>query len=1221
MKFSKIYGLLTIALLTVINTFGQSLVIGLPNGHKGRLRDLSFNHNETLLATSSVDKTVKIWDVETGALIHDLNGHSSWIRQIQFSKSGDFIISASGKGEIIKWDILTGKQIAKLQNSESPIERFCMTPNGRSLYAGSWDGTIIHWDLVNGKIISKTEITHNGRIKDFIILPNQQILISAAEDNSIHVYDLETLKLIQSLNYDISFEKLLTLNDSTKILAFSDKGNVRVFQVEPKALNFVHNAILNYGGIYDGALLNKTDQVLFVSNNYTLHYYNPISNLLEDSISLPPHYYWSVQSSFDGKKSFLSTSDGYLITIDNYTKKITSKVKYHNGALVRMVASKNGNLLATASEDYQSKLIDISKGTVIKEYRNHASWIESVALSKIGGLMSVTQFGLNECLIKDYETGRKLFSLKGHTSWIRMSDFSPNGKELVTASDDGTAIIWDLDKREIAHKLIGHKLRVESAYFSSFGDKVITSSGDSTAIIWDVKTGKQILQLKGHTDWLRDAVFSSNGDFVASSGLDGSIRIWDAKKGTILHILKGHKNWVRSVRFDATSKFVLSASDDQTALLWDIEKEKAIQKFVGHTDWLRFARFHPDKKSIVTGSNDRTLRIWNIADGNCTHVLAEHHGVVEWADFSFDNQYLFTASGDGSVIVWDALNYDVILKSFVFDNDYNNWLVLHKSGLFDASPSAMSLMCWKKGLEIIGFEQLKTRYYEPNLWEKVLDRKPLRSVKGLSTLKLHPKIEIISDEDGIIIFNLIQRDGGIGNVFISINGIVSVLTPKELDLDLNKNKQEVRYDYRSSRHLQSSNNTIQISASSADGFVKGRGAVANVKYRKTQKYSPPNFFGVFVGIGTYANPDINLNFSVTDAVKMADAVELGAQKLFGKDRSTVYRLTTSQDKTISKEAIISVLKEIQTKSKPEDVLFLYFSGHGIAFGGGGDEGDFYYLTSQAIGADRSSYTDPNLRSEHLISTTELTKYLNKIPALKRFIVIDACGSGKAVDKLIAAKSLDASQIKAIDRMRDRTGLFVLSGCASDAVSYEASQFGQGLLTYSILQGLKGGALFDGKFADVNTLMEFSRDKVPELAKNIGGIQTPQLLVPKGGSFSFGIYEESEKSKIQIANPKEIFIQSHFVNQSTYEPDILFSESLDNRIFEKSKKNNATFIFMNVQSYDGASKLFGGIEYVQNQFKANITLKRGDRKLNTTIMANTKDELQESIIVWVTKNLD
>ena len=150
-------------------------------------------------------------------------------------------------------------------------------------------------------------------------------------------------------------------------------------------------------------------------------------------------------------------------------------------------------------------------------------------------------------------------------------------------------------------------------------------------------------------------------------------------------------------------------------------------------------------------------------------------------------------------------------------------------------------------------------------------------------------------------------------------------------------------------------------------------------------------------------------------------------------------------------------------------LFLYLAGHGISTSG--DEGDFYFLTADAMSANQEAYCDEQIRNSTTISTNEWVEWLKEIPALKQVMILDACGSGKAVDNLIAMRDIDPSQIKAIDSMKDRTGMYIISGCAADAVSYEASQYGQGLLTYALLQGMKGAALKEGQYVDVSTILE------------------------------------------------------------------------------------------------------------------------------------------------------
>jgi hypothetical protein len=229
------------------------------------------------------------------------------------------------------------------------------------------------------------------------------------------------------------------------------------------------------------------------------------------------------------------------------------------------------------------------------------------------------------------------------------------------------------------------------------------------------------------------------------------------------------------------------------------------------------------------------------------------------------------------------------------------------------------------------------------------------------------------------------------------------------------------------------------------------------------------------------------------------------------------------------------------------------------------------------------------------------------------MIIDACSSGKAVENLLAARNVDVSQIKAIDRMKDRIGMFVISGSAADAVSYEASRYGQGLLTYSILQAMKGAALRDGQFFDVNTILNYSRENVPRLAAGIGGIQTPQLLVPKGGSFDIGRVDEEAKKQIPLSNIKPVFVRTTFVDAEAFTDELNLSKSIDDKLNQIAMRGaDGQLVFLDTREFPDAYRLSGG--YTQSNGTITLKLKiKGPKESEHSLVANTKDTLVEKVL--------
>src|SRR5262249_49658780 len=145
----------------------------------------------------------------------------------------------------------------------------------------------------------------------------------------------------------------------------------------------------------------------------------------------------------------------------------------------------------------------------------------------------------------------------------------------------------------------------------------------------------------------------------------------------------------------------------------------------------------------------------------------------------------------------------------------------------------------------------------------------------------------------------------------------------------------------------------------------------------------------------------------------------------------------------------------------------------------------------------------------------------KVPALHEMMILDTCAAGEIEKRLVEKRGVPGDQIRAIERLRDRTGFYVLMGSAADAPSYEATQFGQGLLTYALLRGMKGAALRDGQFVDVATLFQRVADDVPELAKDIGGIQQPRIAMPGGASFDIGQLSTEDRQAIPLATARPL----------------------------------------------------------------------------------------------------
>ena len=155
-------------------------------------------------------------------------------------------------------------------------------------------------------------------------------------------------------------------------------------------------------------------------------------------------------------------------------------------------------------------------------------------------------------------------------------------------------------------------------------------------------------------------------------------------------------------------------------------------------------------------------------------------------------------------------------------------------------------------------------------------------------------------------------------------------------------------------------------------------------------------------------------------------------------------------------------------------------------------------------------------------------------------------------------------------------MYVLAGCAADAVSYEATRFGQGVLTYSLLLGMRGAALRDESFVDVSQLFNYAVERVPDLARDIGGIQEPRLAAPRGGrSFDIGQVTASEQPHIPLAFARPLVLRTSFVDAERFDDHLGLGKRVDELLRdETAAPRGAAPIFVDARDFTQAYRVAG-----------------------------------------------
>jgi WD40 repeat protein len=339
----------------------------------------------------------------------------------------------------------------------------------------------------------------------------------------------------------------------------------------------------------------------------------------------------------------------------------------HTDTVDAVAFSPDGKFVLTGSLDNTAKLWDAATGAEVRTFSGHTGPVESVAFSPDGKYV-LTGSRDKTAKLWDAATGALVQTFYDPTNVVRTSvelkrsnhsmAFSPDGKYVLTASDDGTPKLWDAATGALVRTFSGHTNIVRSVAFSPDGNYVLTGGLDDTARLWDAATGAEVYTFE-HASWVYSVAFSPDGKYVLTGTSNATL--WDTATGVLVRTFTGVANGAIGVAFSPDGSYLLTGSlGQQTAMMWDVTSGALVRTFSGHTDSVDAVAFSPDGKVVLTGSSDRTAKLWDATSSAAVRTFSGHKDIIESVAFSPDGKYVLTGSDDGTAKLWDAATCEVV---------------------------------------------------------------------------------------------------------------------------------------------------------------------------------------------------------------------------------------------------------------------------------------------------------------------------------------------------------------------------------------------------------------------------------------------------------------------------------------------------------------------------------------------------------------------------------
>lgn len=1197
----------------------QKPVLVVPTGHSSGVKSVSCSADGKYFLTLGGDDLIKLWNDE-GREIKTFRSPNQRFGSVKLSPDNRHILATHPYANAKAWvlESASGALAFTLKGHTGYVQCESYSPDGRWIVTGAQDSTAILWDASNGNPIRRF-VGHQGVVASLAFSPDGKCLATLSYDHTARIWETATGKLLHTLQgcsesaYRIQFSpdgKLISIvcwNDlfqPERIVLWSTETWKPVREIEGYAICFSP----------DGrwvCVFKQATAFVYASDDLDGQPYRTLR------ASFPPMDGPMMTNILDGV--FLPDSKRLLLNAmyipevyDIETGKLELALKGYSipTECVSFSPDSKQCLIGSATD---LLALDLSQGGQARRFKGQANVTNARYAPDGGKIVSITE-GCNGSIL-DAEKARELLKLSQTPcmypvpNYTRILEVLPDSQRFVRGYGMGTKngppmlSICQFSDGAMVDSLFfpfeGYGEPNEVAV-SKDGKQIAVSAG-SMLLIWDVDTRQ----------W--DSIF-----YEEAGGL-GPMTFYGKNKLAISRMAELYF-------WDTEQKKQIGKTS-----MWDFhlgKKDVIAADIIGmhimHTS-LGDAVCSPDGKWLAAAYG-KTIDLWHCEEGKLpepVHIFDGHDHWVRSVDFSPNSRWLISASWDNTVRLWDVEQRREVAK--IVHLNQQDWAITTPSGLFDASPGAMEMMYFLSGEEVIELQQLKVRYYEPGLISKVLalSSGELRNVESFNNLALYPEISA-EIEQNLLKIELKARNGGIGKVSLFINGTergkedINPTRQTTLSLDLNAYEQHL---------LPDKPNSIALRSYNAEGWLKSQPYELEYTYIRPKGsgeigqtpvlgHAKPRLFALVVGTSDYSGEKLDLKYADQDAVAIAQAFALAGKGLFENDVQIRLFTTGSapadaangiQPEISSKANIKKAFEALALPGKvqPTDVLLLYFSGHGITYGEA-EKAQFYYLTKDITSEE---LIDPEVRANFTVSSEELTEWIKNVPALKQVLILDACNSGKIVESLagIGQKELNPSQVRAFDKMKDRTGMFILTGSAADKVSFEASQYGQGLLTYSILEGMNISK--DKEHVDVMELFQHSRNRVPELARSIKGVQVPVLAFPANGS-SFPIGIVNKQVNFPLAQIKPVFVRNYFQDEEAFEDVLGLTDAMEEQFRKMAAKGaQSKILFWDVKEYENAYSMKGRYTLKDNVLEVRVRLFKGKTLVGEEFkMTGTKDDV-------------
>nr|XP_055046706.1 apoptotic protease-activating factor 1 isoform X1 [Misgurnus anguillicaudatus]XP_055046707.1 apoptotic protease-activating factor 1 isoform X1 [Misgurnus anguillicaudatus] len=552
-------------------------------GHFEPVNHCCFSPNDTYLATSSSDGTLKLFEVssankwktikvfnffpESDDEINPIVKCSTW------SADGSRIICAA-KNTVFVFDVATSEMLLEMKTSRLSTVQYCHAcPNSSLLAVALSHYTVELWNFETSKKTAECN-GHLSWVHCVQFSPDGSLLLSSSDDQTIRLWETEKVHTSSAAALKRDFDVLFSQNDITIVTADSQNR----LQVRTGS---------------EGA-------VLFESDTFP-------SRIRCTCISRCAHV-------------AMGTEDGGVQTGSVKVRQFLKNIAWRT---LQLLALQRDFVLALGLETGTVQVLEVPSGNLLATLSGHTRTVhhcqftddgQTLITSSEDATVRVWKWRIGECLV-----------LEGHKEPVRkfhLLNSSSSSPHVLSWSFDGTVKVWDLNSGQKLQDITCHKGAVLSCDVSSDKRLFVSTSADTTAKVWSSVSWEMAFLLKGHKDCVRSCRFSWDSKRLATGDDNGEIRLWSMIDGSLLKICSRdtkdsmdslHGGWVTALHFSPDNRVLVSTGG--YIKWWSVETGEALQTFYTMGASLKHIHVSPDFSTFITIDSIGILYILKKVEG------------------------------------------------------------------------------------------------------------------------------------------------------------------------------------------------------------------------------------------------------------------------------------------------------------------------------------------------------------------------------------------------------------------------------------------------------------------------------------------------------------------------------------------------------------------------------------------------------------------------------